>query len=51
MNDSRILEVVIDEVKEVREGYECGMSFAKYNDIQSGDVIECFENEEIAVEL
>jgi translation initiation factor IF-2 len=40
-----------DEVKEVREGYECGMSFAKYNDIQSGDVIECFENEEIAVEL
>ncbi|KZB71588.1 MULTISPECIES: translation initiation factor IF-2 [Thalassospira] len=40
-----------DEVKEVREGYECGMSFAKYNDIQAGDVIECFENEEIAVEL
>lgn len=40
-----------DEVKEVREGYECGMSFAKYNDIQVGDVIECFENEEIAVEL
>ncbi len=40
-----------DEVKEVREGYECGMSFAKYNDLQTGDVIECFENEEIAVEL
>ncbi|MHC8491346.1 translation initiation factor IF-2 [Thalassospira sp. SM2505] len=40
-----------DEVKEVREGYECGMSFAKYNDLQVGDVIECFENEEIAVEL
>jgi translation initiation factor IF-2 len=40
-----------DEVKEVREGYECGMSFAKYNDIQVGDIIECFEQEEIAVEL
>ena len=40
-----------DEVKEVREGYECGMSFAKYNDLQAGDMIECFENEEIAVEL
>ncbi len=40
-----------DEVKEVREGYECGMSFAKYNDLQVGDMIECFENEEIAVEL
>ncbi|WP_430473649.1 translation initiation factor IF-2 [Thalassospira lucentensis] len=40
-----------DEVKDVREGYECGMSFAKYNDLQVGDMIECFENEEIAVEL
>lgn len=40
-----------DEVKEVREGYECGMSFAKYNDLQVGDMIECFEQEEIAVEL
>ncbi len=40
-----------DEVKEVREGYECGMSFAKYNDIAVGDVIECFEQEEVAVEL
>ncbi|WP_339858856.1 translation initiation factor IF-2 [Thalassospira alkalitolerans] len=40
-----------DEVKDVREGYECGMSFAKYNDLQVGDMIECFEQEEIAVEL
>ncbi|OSQ40327.1 translation initiation factor IF-2 [Thalassospira mesophila] len=40
-----------DEVKDVREGYECGMSFAKYNDIVAGDVIECFEQEEIAVQL
>ncbi len=40
-----------DDVKEVREGYECGMSFESYNDIQEGDVIECYEIEEIAVTL
>jgi len=37
-----------DEVREVREGYECGMAFESYQDIQSGDVIECFEIEEVA---
>lgn len=40
-----------DDVKEVREGYECGAAFANYQDIQKGDRIECFELEEIAVEL
>jgi translation initiation factor IF-2 len=40
-----------DDVKEVREGYECGMSFAHYEDIRIGDVIECFEVEEVAVTL
>lgn len=40
-----------DDVREVREGYECGMSFENYNDIQPNDVIECFEIEEIAVTL
>ena len=37
-----------DDVKEVREGYECGMSFTNYEDIRVGDVIECFEIEEVA---
>ena len=37
-----------DEVREVREGYECGMAFENYQDIQAGDVIECFEIEEVA---
>ncbi len=37
-----------DEVKEVREGYECGMAFENYNDIKEGDTIECFEIEEIS---
>lgn len=36
-----------DEVKEAREGYECGMAFENYNDIKVGDTIECFEIEEI----
>jgi len=37
-----------DEVREVKEGYECGMAFENYQDIQAGDVIECFEMEEVA---
>ncbi len=40
-----------DDAKEVREGTECGMAFANYQDIQVGDIIECFEVEEIAREL
>ncbi len=37
-----------DEVKEVREGFECGMGFENYSDIQEKDVIECFELREVA---
>ena len=37
-----------DEVREVNQGYECGMAFESYQDIQTGDVIECFEVEEVA---
>ena len=37
-----------DEVREVKEGYECGMAFENYSDIQTNDVIECFEIEEVA---
>ncbi|WP_120498422.1 translation initiation factor IF-2 [Kiloniella sp. EL199] len=40
-----------DEVKEVKEGYECGMAFENYSDIQVGDQIECYIIEEIAREL
>jgi len=36
-----------DEVREVRESYECGMAFENYENIQIGDVIECFEVEEV----
>ncbi len=37
-----------DEVREVKDGYECGMAFENYQDIQIGDQIECYEVEEIA---
>ncbi|MCP5366315.1 MAG: translation initiation factor IF-2 [Hyphomicrobiales bacterium] len=40
-----------DDVREVKEGTECGMAFANYHDIQVGDFIECFEVEEVAREL
>lgn len=40
-----------DDVKEVKSGYECGMSFENYNDIQEKDYIECYEVEEIAATL
>ena len=37
-----------DEVREVKDGFECGMAFENYDNIQKGDVIECFEMEEVA---
>ena len=37
-----------DEVREVRESFECGMAFENYSDIQEGDLIECFEIREVA---
>ncbi len=37
-----------DDVKEVPAGQECGMSFANYQDLREGDVIECFQVEEVA---
>lgn len=37
-----------EEVREVQQGYECGMAFENYQDIRQGDTIECFELEEIA---
>jgi translation initiation factor IF-2 len=37
-----------DEAKEVRAGSECGVAIENYHDIQVGDVIECFDVEEVA---
>jgi translation initiation factor IF-2 len=36
-----------DEVNEVQSGTECGMAFAGFQDIKTGDVIECFSLEEV----
>ncbi|MGZ9034513.1 MAG: translation initiation factor IF-2, partial [Rhodospirillales bacterium] len=40
-----------EDVREVREGFECGIVLANYQDIQVGDRIECFELEEVARQL
>ena len=36
-----------DDVKEVANGYECGLNIANYNDLQVGDIIESFEEVEV----
>ncbi len=36
-----------DDVKEVAKGYDCGLQVKNYNDIKTGDVLECFQ--EVAV--
>ena len=36
-----------DDVKEVKAGYECGLSLEKFNDIKEGDIVEAFTMEAI----
>ena len=38
-----------DDVREVAAGYECGLSFERYNDIKEGDIVEAFVMEQIKV--
>jgi translation initiation factor IF-2 len=37
-----------DDVREVREGFECGIGIENFNDVKVGDVIECYKTEEVA---
>jgi translation initiation factor IF-2 len=37
-----------DDVREVREGLECGIKVAGFNDLKEGDVLECYRVEEVA---
>jgi translation initiation factor IF-2 len=37
-----------DDAREVREGFECGMKLAGFNDIKEGDILEAYKIEEIA---
>ncbi|HAT36678.1 MAG TPA: translation initiation factor IF-2, partial [Rhodospirillaceae bacterium] len=40
-----------DDVRDVQQGYECGMAFENYDDIKEGDMVECYEVEEISRSL
>ena len=40
-----------DEVKEVKDGFECGIALENWSDIQEGDVLECYEVQEIQRQL
>ena len=40
-----------DDAAEVREGFDCGIGLAKYQDIKEGDIIEAYKMVEIAPEL
>ncbi|HEY5218999.1 MAG TPA: translation initiation factor IF-2, partial [Gemmatimonadaceae bacterium] len=40
-----------DDVREVKDGFECGIGVENYNDLKVGDVIECYRTEEIARSL
>ena len=40
-----------DDVKEVKNNYECGLNIDKYNEIQVGDVVEAYEEVEVARKL
>jgi translation initiation factor IF-2 len=37
-----------DDVREVKEGFECGLNIKNYNDINEGDQLEFFEIKEVA---
>ena len=36
-----------DTVKEVKKGFECGITLSKFNDFKEGDTIECYEMVEV----
>jgi len=40
-----------DDVKEVKENYECGIQLRGYNEIEEGDQLEIFEIQEVARKL
>ncbi len=37
-----------EDAKEVREGYECGIGIRDFNDIELGDILECYETREVS---
>ena len=45
------LKRVKDDVREVREGFECGIKLTGFNDIKEGDLLEVYKIEEVARKL
>jgi translation initiation factor IF-2 len=37
-----------DDVREVKSGFECGLSIKNFNDIEKGDQLECYEIVEVS---
>jgi translation initiation factor IF-2 len=40
-----------EDAAKVTQGFECGIGLENYNDLKPGDVIECYEHEEVAAQL
>jgi translation initiation factor IF-2 len=40
-----------EDAAKVAQGFECGVGLENYNDLKPGDVIECYEHEEVAAQL
>jgi translation initiation factor IF-2 len=40
-----------DDVREVMEGFECGMTISGFEDLKEGDIIEAYDIEKIARKL
>jgi translation initiation factor IF-2 len=37
-----------DDVKEVKDGFECGIGVENFNDVKVGDLLECYKKESVA---
>ena len=43
----QVVEGLKDDVKEVNQGFECGIGLTDFQDLKSGDIIETYEDREI----
>ena len=41
------IDKIVDDVKDVSKGYDCGMQIKNYNDIEQLDLIEAFQEVEV----
>jgi translation initiation factor IF-2 len=41
------LRRIKDDVREVQEGFECGILLDNFNDVKEGDVLECYETRQV----